>query len=343
MLQLQYYNKGLSKTQIEQILKNYNLKYSTITNEISLKLNSLIKTVLNDISPFLENIEYLSRQSKQLKDFENAKNRIESLENTLKEKINIEKELQDSIISLKQEISDLKEKEKEFEKYKLKAEQIKSEENNLLTKQNSNFNRKKTIDQTSHNCLINSSFDKTEAIKEQNTFRDNLQKNLDEENNIHIKSPKKSKNKNIPKWNKNNKYMMNLKEITRNLNGYHEQIQLTKNYKNMEKLDKFICSSNNKDNNGQKNYKNKRRKNRSSDQRINKNNNKERLSDDINNVKHFEIIKDEEDSDNNNYNYDKDKNFILYDEEIDEEIKNLDMDEQNILELINKINNYGKE
>ena len=93
MIQLQYYNKGLSKAQIEQILKNYNLKYTTITNEINLKLNSLIKIVLNDISPFLENIEYLSKKSKQLKEFENAKNRIEALEHQLKEKIIIEKEL----------------------------------------------------------------------------------------------------------------------------------------------------------------------------------------------------------------------------------------------------------
>ena len=201
MLQLQYYNKGLSKTQIEQILKNYNLKYTTVTNEISLKLNSLIKTVLNDISPFLENIEYLSKQSKQLKEFENAKNRIESLENKLKEKINIEKELQENIISLKQEINDLKEKEKEFEKYRLKNEQLKSEENNSISEQiinnnnnksyNNNKNRKKTID-VNHNFLINSSFDKAEIIKEQ-TPRDNIPKNSIEEENIHLtnKSSKK--------------------------------------------------------------------------------------------------------------------------------------------------------
>ena len=48
MLQIQYYNKGLSKTQIEQIIKNYNIKYTRLTNEINLKLNSIIKTVLND-------------------------------------------------------------------------------------------------------------------------------------------------------------------------------------------------------------------------------------------------------------------------------------------------------
>ena len=134
--------------------------------------------------------------------------------------------------------------------------------------------------------------------------------------------------------------MMNLKEITRNLNGYHEHIQLTKNYKNIDRLDKFICSPNRKDNNPDK--KNKGRINRSSD-KISKNSKKMRLSDDINIIKKLDINKDEEDSDKYINNFDKDKNYILYDEEIDEEIKNLDIDEQNILELINKINNYGKE
>ena len=42
MIQVQYYNKGLTKTQIEQILNNYKLKYTTLTNEINSKLNSLI-------------------------------------------------------------------------------------------------------------------------------------------------------------------------------------------------------------------------------------------------------------------------------------------------------------
>ena len=35
--------------------------------------------------------------------------------------------------------------------------------------------------------------------------------------------------------------------------------------------------------------------------------------------------------------------FFLFDDEIDEEIKQLEIDEQNILNLINKINNFGND
>ena len=326
MIQLQYYNKGLSKAQIEQILKNYNLKYTTITNEINLKLNSLIKTVLNDISPFLENIEYLSKKSKQLKEFENAKNRIEALEHQLKEKIIIEKELQESIISLKQEISDLKEKEKEFEIYKLKNE----EKINIPQQEINIKNRKKTLDINNHDLFINSSFDKTQSTKSKRTSRDVIKK-ISEEENSH-KSAKKSIIKNVSKWNKNIKYMMNLKEITRNLNN--------NNTKNNENLDKFLSGS-------KPNIKNKKRMNRSCDRKIDKKTKEMILNNEVNNMRKFEINKnDDEDSDKeiikySNYN-NKEKNYILDVEEIDEEIKNLEIDEQNILKLINKINSLTK-
>ena len=328
MIQLQYYNKGLSKAQIEQILKNYNLKYTTITNEINLKLNSLIKTVLNDISPFLENIEYLSKKSKQLKEFENAKNRIEALEHQLKEKIIIEKELQESIISLKQEISDLKEKEKEFEIYKLKNE----EKINIPQQEINIKNRKKTLDINNHDLFINSSFDKTQSTKGKRTSRDVIKK-ISEEENTH-KSAKKSIIKNVSKWNKNIKYMMNLKEITRNLNNNN-----TKN-KNNENLDKFLSGS-------KPNIKNKKRMNHSCDRKIDKKTKEMILNSEVNNMRKFEINKnDDEDSDKeiikySNYN-NKEKNYILDVEEIDEEIKNLEIDEQNILKLINKINSLTK-
>ena len=328
MIQLQYYNKGLSKAQIEQILKNYNLKYTTITNEINLKITSLIKTVLNDISPFLENIEYLSKKSKQLKEFENAKNRIEALEHQLKEKIIIEKELQESIISLKQEISDLKEKEKEFEIYKLKNE----EKINIPQPEINIKNRKKALEINNHDLFINSSFDKTQSTKGKRTSRDVIKK-ISEEENSH-KSAKKSIIKNVSKWNKNIKYMMNLKEITRNLNNNN-----TKN-KNNENLDKFLSGS-------KPNIKNKKRMNRSCDRKIDKKTKEMILNNEVNNMRKFEINKnDDEDSDKeiikySNYN-NKEKNYILDVEEIDEEIKNLEIDEQNILKLINKINSLTK-
>ena len=144
MLQIQYYNKGLSKTQIEQIIKNYNIKYTRLTNEINLKLNSIIKTVLNDITPFLENIEYLAKQAKQIKEIENANDRIDLLENKLKEKALLEKELQINISYLKQEINELKEKEKEYERnIKLKDDLLKNIENKQ-NNQRANYTTKKS-------------------------------------------------------------------------------------------------------------------------------------------------------------------------------------------------------
>ena len=155
MLQIQYYNKGLTKTQIEQIIKNYNLKYTTLTNEINSKLNSIIKTVLSDITPFLENIEYLSKQAKQLKEIENTKNRIESLENKLKEKSLLEKELQNNITYLKQEINELKEKEKEYERnIKAKDDIINNlEKEKEKDKEKINKRKKRSLD---YNNSINS-------------------------------------------------------------------------------------------------------------------------------------------------------------------------------------------
>ena len=111
MIQLQYYRKGLTKMQIEQILNNYKLKYTTLTNEINSKLNYLIKTVINDICPFLENIEDISKEIKNLKEMDNHKKTIELLKNQLHEKSLIENQLQNDITSLKKEISSLKEKQ----------------------------------------------------------------------------------------------------------------------------------------------------------------------------------------------------------------------------------------
>ena len=337
MLQIQYYNKGLSKTQIEQIIKNYNLKYTTLTNEINLKLNSIIKTVLNDITPFLENIEYLSKQAKQIKEFENTKNRIEMLENKLKEKTLIEKELQTYINNLKQEINELKEKEKECEKnIKLKDELLlKAEENKPNTQNNNNKTkkRKKTLELNKVKVLSSSSLDKSEIAKENKTPK-NGQKNKINSNKTNT-SLKKQKEKNILKWNKdNNKYMMNLNEITRNFTGYHEKVMSNKNNQN---INKFISGSNKKEE--KKVIQNKKKIVHSSYTKELKINKKTRLSSEINKVSRFEINKDSESDKENNDFINENKSYIINEDEIDEEIKELEIDEQNILNLIDKINN----
>ena len=347
MLQLQYYNKGLSKTQIEQIIKNYNLKYTTLTNEINLKLNSIIKTVLNDITPFLENIEYLSKQAKQLKEFENAKSRIETLENKLKEKTFLEKELQNNINYLKQEINDLKEKEKEYEKnikikeeLLLKAEEYKKNTQNTQNINNVNNkgrNRKKTFDLNKAKTIRNSSLDKLEINKEVTTSINEEENSIRNINNSINTSTKKHKQKINFKWNKdnnNNKYMMNLKEITRNLAGYHEKVMSNKTTKD---INKFISGSNQKEE--RKSTKNKRRVVHSFDKKEIKNDKKMRLSSEINKISRFEFNKESDSEKENNENIKENKSYILYDEEIDDEIKELEIEEQNILDIINKINN----
>ena len=330
MLQIQYYNKGLSKTQIEQIIKNYNLKYTTLTNEINLKLNSMIKTVLSDITPFLENIEYLSKQAKQLKEIENTNNRIESLEAKLKEKSLLVKEFQNNIKYLKQEINELKEKEKEYERnIKAKDDII----NNLeKEKEKSNKKKKKSYDynhSTKH--LTSSSMDNAEINKETKS-----EINEEENKNINISS-KIQKNKNLIK---NSKYMMNLKEITRNLNIYHDHTLLTRNNQN---INKFISSTNHKEEN--KTNKNKKRIVYTTNKKKIKKNQDMRLSSEIKHVSKFQFNQDDDESDKenmNNISHD-DRNSIIFDEEIDEEIKELEIDEQNILNLINKINNFENE
>ena len=67
-----------------------------------------------------------------------------------------------------------------------------------------------------------------------------------------------------------------------------------------------------------------------------------RLSSEIKKVSKFHFNKDEEESDKENrINISQDdKSSFVFVEEIDEEIKELEIDEQNILNLINKINNF---
>ena len=300
MLQIQYYNKGLSKKQIEQIIKNYNLKYTTLTNEINLKLNSIIKTVLSDITPFLENIEYLSKQAKQLKEIENAKNRIDTLE------------------------AKLKEREKEYER-NIRA---KDDIINNLEKEKINKKRKKMLNYSNSNKHLTSS-----SMK-------NLEINYEQKSEILDEEELKQKNRNLVK---NSKYMLNLKEITRNLNIYHEHTLLTRNNKN---INKFISNTIQKEEN--KNNKNNRVKKRnvgSTNKRNMKNNQSMRLNSEIKKISKFNFNKDEYESDKENpINFSQDdKSSIIFDEEIDDEIKELEIDEQNILNLINKINNFGND
>ena len=330
MIQLQFYRKGLTKVQIEQILNNYKLKYTTLTNEINAKLNYLVKTVLNDICPFLENIEEISKEIKNIKELDNHKKTIELLQNKLNEKTLTEHQLQNDIISLKKEISILKEKQ---------LNQNNSTDN-ILNKNDipSSPKKNKIVKKQTLDLKIN--LDSLSLVSPRNIVKKN-NNNKSEENlakfltpKDHSKSTTISKKENQKSKNKNN-YMMNMQEITRSLNGYHNQTQVTRNN---EKINKFICVSN------KKNYKKdltsrktKKEKNKSMESSLTADsitkNYKDKKNNNINKDKKYYL-------DNKNYDYDNDYD-IIEEQNIEEEIKELEIDEQSILKLIEDIKNLG--
>lgn len=54
MFQTQYYNQKLSKSQMDQIVNNFNIKYTTFETQVELKIKEMIRCFLKDISHFLE-------------------------------------------------------------------------------------------------------------------------------------------------------------------------------------------------------------------------------------------------------------------------------------------------
>ena len=112
MLQQQYFNSKLTKNQIDGIMNNFNIKYTTVKNEIDAKLNNLLKLFLNDIQPFLDNLEEISKERKKLKDFEHIQREYNIMSLKLKEKISNEHRLESSIESLQKEITQLKNENK---------------------------------------------------------------------------------------------------------------------------------------------------------------------------------------------------------------------------------------
>ena len=108
MLQSQYYNLKLSKTHIEKILTNYTIKYNTMKNEIDAKFNNMIKLFVNDIRAFLENIEEISNERKKIKEAQNAQLEISVLKSRLEEKTTRENKMKTEIDSLTRENAFLK-------------------------------------------------------------------------------------------------------------------------------------------------------------------------------------------------------------------------------------------
>jgi len=141
MFQNQYYNRNLTKEHIEKILTNYNIKYNTMKNEIDAKFNSMIKLFINDIKAFLENIEEISTERKKIKEAENKELELAILKNKLEEKNRTENALRNQVELL------TKENERLEKKIKLKEKIIKNNKISLETSRTDikvNPSRKKT-------------------------------------------------------------------------------------------------------------------------------------------------------------------------------------------------------
>jgi len=103
MLQLQYYNSNLKNNHIDKILNNYQLKYTQMKNEIDSKLNQMLKIFLKDILTFLENIEEVAEHKRKINEFDTIKKELELAKTKIKNKINIEHKLKNECDILQQE------------------------------------------------------------------------------------------------------------------------------------------------------------------------------------------------------------------------------------------------
>ena len=97
MLQIQYLIIKLQKKHIEQILLNFNIKYTTIKEEIENKINIMIKAFNQDISVFLNNIEEIAEEKQKLKKLKRSQNKLELVREKLKEKIHEQTKLRREI------------------------------------------------------------------------------------------------------------------------------------------------------------------------------------------------------------------------------------------------------
>ena len=117
MFQVQYLNQALNKNQIERIISNYNIKYTTLKREINNKIDHLIDIMLKDLSQFYEGIQQNSKDKEIQKNYEKAKNEIQLLNIQLKQKTHNETKLKQEIEGLK-----MKNQQKEASGVYLKTE-----------------------------------------------------------------------------------------------------------------------------------------------------------------------------------------------------------------------------
>ena len=108
MLQLQYLNRKLNKRHVGRILDIYKIKYSGMKMEIESKVNEMINLFIKDIYGFLENMEETANNKKKLNNYEKMKAELESIKNQLKIKTYNEHKTKNELDLLAQENSLLK-------------------------------------------------------------------------------------------------------------------------------------------------------------------------------------------------------------------------------------------
>ena len=202
MLQNQYFNSKLTHDHIEKILTNYNIKYNTMKNEIDAKFNTMIKLFINDIKAFLENIEEISNERKKIKDAENTEVELAILKNKLEEKKKSENQLKNEVELLTKENESLKKKikfkEQIIQNKNLSVEntssdiRLKTENNPTKNKYKKFTTGSKTTRRDKNNLTLDAKTEEKKPVKNKYSHK-NKQLSLNLDKNIDADNPKYTK------------------------------------------------------------------------------------------------------------------------------------------------------
>ena len=334
MLQSQYYNRKLTENQIEKILKNHNIKYETMKKEINSKFDSMIISFVNDIKELLIEMEEMKNERKKIREAENAQMEIEVLKSKLEEKSQNENKMKNEIDNLTKENLSLKTRIK-IQTNISSSNKTKNKNINELSTTNSAILKSDSRPVKSRYLKLSkdSGINKTKNKNNKFTIKKegNKNKNNNKKNNHLSMSVEKRTIKNID----------NLKYSSIKGKGIHNNSAEKRNTNDSKDINLDLKKIKNKN---KKNYStNKTPENKTmtinttgnvSSSNINNRNNKT-----IDNEKKYNINEiapfDESIGD--------DDSLVTIDDVIEDELKELEKDEENIILLMEKIKNLNKE
>ena len=242
MLQLQYLNTKLQKKHIDQILSNFNIKYTTMKNEIENKINIMIKTFNQDISTFLNTMGEIAEERQKLRQIERNQDELESVREELKDKIH------------------------EQTKLRREIELLKIENNRLKSGYNSNNNSKRIFSPTkrentyqgSNNTSLNQTQKKIKDSKsyiyktEKKDKKDNKKTRFKSPATLNLRNRKKINTLNVDEKNKITKKKSNFNKLLTHkknaLSGFNIEVKTEPNINNkLIKSQRNILKKNTKD------------------------------------------------------------------------------------------------